>query len=272
MNDSEQPTTSKRKRLTTFNDGWCQLPEYSKWLRKKNETTAECIWCLTEVFIKYEGCRSLNKHMQTQRHIHIQNSRSMTMAISKFAVSNGTTKETAIAIAELMLVYHNVMHSLSYSSLDCQVKWLSKIFPDSNMSVTISLGRTKAAAITINIIAPFAQNQLVSELKNTPYFSISCDASTVGNVKTYPYAVQYFNELNGIEKKILDFYEDCSEKSEDIYLKLMDITAKNNLNINQISAYSADNASVKYGIHNSVYQILKTTNNNIIRLTATAML
>ena len=45
----------------------------------------------------------------------------------------------------------------------------------------------------------------------------------------------------------------------------MDITEKNALRVNQISAYGADNASVNFGKHNSVFQKLKEVNPQIMK-------
>lgn len=39
------------------------------------------------------------------------------------------------------------------------------------------------------------------ELKDAEYFSVGSDASNIGNIKTYPYAVEYFNPETGISKK-----------------------------------------------------------------------
>lgn len=233
--------------------------------RKKDEFSAKCKWCLSEFSIKYEGCRAVNKHLNSQRHVNISKSRAMSTTISKFTVPREINKEIVISRAELACVYHNVVHGLSYNSLDCQVKLCSKIYNDSSISVNMSLGRTKAAAIARNVLAPYAQKSLVHALLCSGFFSISNDASNIGNIKTFPYAVQYFNETNGIEKKILEFYEDPAEGSKDIFKKLMEITKNNNLEMSQVTAYSADNASVNYGMHNSVFQKLKLENERIVK-------
>jgi hypothetical protein len=48
---------------------------------------------------------------------------------------------------------------------------------------------------------------------------------------------------------VLDFYEDCDESSKALFNNIDKVFKENNLNLNDISAYSADNASVNYGIH-----------------------
>ncbi|KAL3271115.1 hypothetical protein HHI36_021610 [Cryptolaemus montrouzieri] len=52
----------------------------------------------------------------------------------------------------------------------------------------------------------------------------------------------YFDSKKGICQKLLDFYEDADEKSNEIYQCLKTITSGAGLSINQISAYGADNA------------------------------
>lgn len=66
------------------------------------------------------------------------------------------------------------------------------------------------------------------------------------DIKTFSFAVQYFDSKIVICQKLLDFYEDADETSPDIYQCLTKITAEASLSIDQISAYSADIASVNY--------------------------
>lgn len=129
----------------------------------------------------------------------------------------------------------------------------------------ISTKRTKASAITRNVLGPYSKEKLISDLKECYYFSVNSDASNVGNIKTFPYAVQYFNSNKGICRKLLDFYEDSDETSLGIFQCLTKITNDCNLSMNQICAYSADNASVNYGFHNSVFQKLKGENSKIFK-------
>lgn len=185
--------------------------------------------------------------------------------MENFCIKKHSKEETLIASAEVVLVYHNVKHGLSYNSLDCLAKNIHQIVPDSEIAAKITCGRTKASAITRNVLGPYSQEKLISDLKESHYFSVGSDASNVGNVKTFPYAVQYFDSKKGICQKLLDFYEDADETSLDIFQCLKKITADADLSINQISAYSADNASVNYGIHNSVYQKLKMENEHVFK-------
>ncbi|CAH2088354.1 unnamed protein product [Euphydryas editha] len=53
------PSTSK-KRFTGFSDKWTKYdPEFSDWIKKKDEFTAICKTCNSEIAIQYEGRRAL---------------------------------------------------------------------------------------------------------------------------------------------------------------------------------------------------------------------
>lgn len=157
--------------------------------KKKDNYTVECKLCHSDIIIKYEGSRSLDKHLKTKKHVKMETSQKLSQSISNFVVPIAAKIETEVAKAELVCVYHNVAHGLSYNSLDCQIKLSSVLYCDSKIANKITCGRTKAAALARNVLAPYAQQVTGYALKNNYYFSVSSDASNMGNIKTYPYAV-----------------------------------------------------------------------------------
>ncbi|EEZ97442.1 hypothetical protein TcasGA2_TC011273 [Tribolium castaneum] len=121
----------------------------------------------------------------------------------------------------------------------------------------MSCGRTKCAAICENVLVPFSVQLVLEDLETSSFFSIASDASNKGNRKLFPLCIRYFDVRVGIKEPILDFYEDANETSQAIYHKIKMILQKCNLPIDKISSYAADNASVNYGKHNSVFIHLK---------------
>lgn len=73
----------------------------------------------------------------------------------------------------------------------------------------------------------------------------------------FPVVVQYFHKDGGIKHSLLDFYSDSQEKSGDIKEQICRVLVENNLDIKNVTSFAADNASVNYGLNNSVYQKLK---------------
>lgn len=191
---SGSPGTSKRKKCyTVYSDQWERHPNFSKWIQKKDNHTAMCKLCQTDISVKYEGSRALDKHKQTIKHSKLISCQKISGNLPNFFVRKETLEEQDISKAELSCVFHNVTHGLSYNSLDCQVKLAPCIYTDSKIASKISCRRTKVAAIARNVLSPHAIEQVVQELKEAEYFSVASDASNIGNVKTYPYAVQYFS-------------------------------------------------------------------------------
>ena len=74
----------------------------------------------------------------------------------------------------------------------------------------------------------------------------------------------------GVQTKVLDFYEDSDETSAAIHYQIVTKLKESGLELDRISAYSADNASLNYGRYNSVFQKLKENNNYILKANCVA--
>lgn len=127
-------------------------------------------------------------------------------------------------------------------------KLFRTIFPDSEVAKKVACGRTKATTICENIIAPLAQEMLLSDLHDSTYFSIGTDSSNKGNLKMFPVTVQWFSLKDGLKQGLLDFYQNPAETSEAIKTQLCKVLQENGLSWASVSSLSADNASVNYGI------------------------
>lgn len=161
-----------------------------------------------------------------------------------------------------MWTYHGVKHHHSYLSQDCSNKIQKKIYKDSSIAKQIQCGRTKAEALVEMVLAPYSLEIILKELGDSP-FSISTDASNKGNRKMFPVAIWYFDKIRGSTNAIIDFYEDSNETSVAIANKIFKCIENSELSENQLVAYGADNASVNFGVHNSVYVHLKKNNPHI---------
>jgi hypothetical protein len=148
------------------------------------------------------------------------------------------------------------------------------VFPDSDIVKKPSRGRAKAEAIVPGILAPASvdaslgilhRNMIeIEEEDLTPYFSIASDASNYGSSKMFPLAIQFWTSQDVMHNRMLDFYSDPEESAGAIANQLTSSLEKMDLSIQKVSAFSADNASVNYGKHSSVFQNLKKVNDRII--------
>lgn len=144
-----------------------------------------------------------------------------------------------------------------------------KLFSDSKFALKVSGAKTKSAVLIENVFAPHSIERVLEELKlnseSPVFFSIATDASNKGNRKLFPIAIKYFDITKGLRDRILDSYKDSHESAIDISNHLNACLDKYNLNINNVSSFSADNAPVNYGKKHSVYQKLTDINPNILK-------
>lgn len=183
--------------------------------------------------------------------------------------TNPTPEENKNIAQEVSLVYHNVKHNLSFRSLDCNVKLFKHMLPE--VTKKLSLGRTKAEAILVNVLGKKAIHDVVEHLRNNNvFFAIQTDASNVKNRKFFPISVQYFDINKGMANKIINFLENPDETALGMY-KIIDQTLKNlNLSYNNISAFSADNCNANFGANNSLFTELRLVNDGLIKANCTA--
>ncbi|CAF1916365.1 unnamed protein product [Rotaria magnacalcarata] len=125
-------------------------------------------------------------------------------------------EEDEMAAAEATLVYHGVRHGISYLAQQCTTTVLKNLFSSSLIANSLSCGRTKAAAIATDVLAPSFTHHVIQEMKLAFYYSLSFDASNKGNLKTYPFCVQYFSdEIDTlIEKPNVNEKNDAKNLSE----------------------------------------------------------
>ncbi|CAG5082887.1 Protein of unknown function [Cotesia congregata] len=238
-------------------------------MRKIDEKTVKCVYCSSQFTIKWNGETALTKHMNSTMHKKNTSERQKNCLITQFAPVKSTAIDNKKAQIEVASVYHGLQHHHSYLSTDCGIKLSSKMFNDSMVSKEIRCGRTKAETIVKNVLSPKSIEMVINDVKpleqDPLYFSIASDASNNGNQKLFPIAIQYFTRKSGVQNKLLDFFEDPKEESCDIYTNIRSCLDNYNLDILLVSAYSADNANVNYGVRNSVYQKLLEASPGIVK-------
>ena len=199
-------SNKKVARFTNFNNEWLKNPKYEKWLSKCSigEFYAKCGLCNSRFTIKYRGESELITHLEGKNHQENQRLRNKNEAIKSFFVKKASKEEDIISTAEISHVYHSIMHHHSYLSADCGVNLMKIIFKDSKIAKQMTCGRTKATAITTNVLAPHSiEYHLTYLIENNIKYSISSDASNKLNIKMFPLAIQYFHKERGIMKEVV---------------------------------------------------------------------
>lgn len=199
----------------------------------------------------------MKQHQDTSQHKNKLAFKNTSGMLEKFLVSPSTStcnyKDDNTA-AELALTYHTVKHNLSYNSMDCTVKLNKIIYANSPASSGIRLARTKMEAIVTEVLGPYALQNVIEDLnKENLFFCLQTDASNKKNIKLFPLVVQYFTVKNGVENKLLDFYENSNESADGMFQAIQKSMEQCNLPFNKVSGLSADNTNANFGVRHSLY-------------------
>lgn len=177
-------SAKKLKYSVKFNSAWLMHPSYKSWLMEVDTYTVKCKFCLSQLTIQHEGEGALKNHLKSERHRKLTEARNGSAIMTNHLIKS--SQADTVTIAEISLVYHNVNHMLSYSSLDCGSKISSQVFKDSATANLITLGKTKASAIAQCVLGPHALKLPLEDLilpdGSCRPFSISSDASNKGKI------------------------------------------------------------------------------------------
>jgi hypothetical protein len=260
--------TKPKKRKCSFNDSWLKMENFKNWLSKLpyDDGLAKCSLCSSVFSVKSSGVGDVNRHASSETHkTNLKNS-NVSTTITSFLVKKNSTEETNVICAEVVRTFHSIRHHHSYRSAECTISLNHKLFPDSNIVKKIHCARTKTISIAENILAPHSiENHVTRLISNDQIFSISTDASNRGNLKMFPIVIQYYTVDEGLVNFVLDLFEDPKETAKDIYNNLKNSLKSNNLKVENILSYGADNASVNYGKHKSVFVNLQNENSYLIK-------
>uniref|UniRef100_A0A0L8IC08 DUF4371 domain-containing protein n=1 Tax=Octopus bimaculoides TaxID=37653 RepID=A0A0L8IC08_OCTBM len=139
----------------------------------------------------------------------------------------------------------------SFNSCDHLIKLCKNYMSDSDIISKVKLHRTKCANIVRNVLAPYFDGDLISDIADRR-FSLLLDESNIS-----------INKLLGI---VIMYYSDTHKKVAHIYLSMVSLEtcdalkielAKKKLDIKNLLAIGTDNAREMIGVSNGVFQKLK---------------
>ncbi|GFW24697.1 uncharacterized protein TNCV_2405601 [Trichonephila clavipes] len=252
--NSKGTPTKKAKRVCHYN---VDRESSLVWLNKCDEdnTKGYCKLCKNSFTVAYDGLKAVTHHAEAKKHKECESAAAMSHRMKSFFTPKGSAQSEKVGIAELTEIYHSIKHHISYVAQDCSLKVSKQVVNDSDIvKQKMTGGRTKCTALVNQVLFPYSMELVQEDLKNDVPFSVATDASNKGNRKFFPVAIQYFSPKSGICHKIMDFYEDSFEDSTSIKERLCEVMDKSRLPWSRVTAYGADNASVNFGVNNSVFK------------------
>lgn len=125
-----------------------------------------CDLCKTSFSIGHGGEFDIKRHRQAESHKKRVVQKETSKSIETFLFPKNDCLADKVTAAEAATVYHNVMHSTSYRAGDCASKLAQTTFPDSDIAKKMACGRTKAAAIVTDVLAPASVETCLKVPKN----------------------------------------------------------------------------------------------------------
>jgi hypothetical protein len=207
---SDGGKSKKRKsKKGVFNKEWLKMVEYQHFLKeyKSDPSQATCVACNRQFSVHYRGKADVDNHMKTQKHQNSMKSFDINRQLITKTMKPTTDKDE-ISAAEGVFVYHGVKHAHSYLAQQWLTKVCKTIFPSSLSANNLSCARTKARSIAVNVFAPYFTYDLISDLKKSLYYCLMYDASNKGNMKLYPFCVQFLSSI-GVKKGMFSCWFSC---------------------------------------------------------------
>lgn len=162
-----------------------------------------------------------------------------------------------VKFAELQLAAFLAEHT-SIITVDHLTELLKKIEPDSDVFSKMKLHRTKCAALIKNILGPCMLEDLMNDMKESPYSLIIDESTDISTEKVLCIMVRYFSFKK--KKLLTTFYR---------IVKIVDATATgihsalklqleaDGLSLKNLVGIGVDGANVMVGVNHSVSSLLK---------------
>ncbi|VVC27326.1 Ribonuclease H-like domain [Cinara cedri] len=127
-----------------------------------------------------------------------------------------------------------------------------------------SCARTKCESIILNVLAPFAMDQIIDELKAVNFATVMIGTSNHKNLKIVPIFIRYFDPKTGVQIKVLEFTNLKGETSDILSSYIIEILTKHKLS-HKIIAFTSDNCNTNFGgaARRGTKNVLTILNNNL---------
>lgn len=97
--------------------------------------------------------------------------------------------------AELLILFKKNSNNESLRSCDNLTEVLKTAFPDSKIAASMTLGHTEAGYLITDALGPHFRKQLLSDIKENLYYSISFDETTnSAKEKELQICVRYYSD------------------------------------------------------------------------------
>lgn len=206
------------------------------------------------------GISAVQKHFFSEKHKITEKSIKNNTKINNIAAyKNATNLNKDTKIAEIRLAMFISEHNIALRTSDHLVSLFKSICPESNVVKNLTCNRTKATAITNNVIGKYEFENLIERMKKQS-FSIMIDESTDKSSTKHLAVVSRMVQSSNFEVKdeFVKLIEVSDASAKGVYDAIInffsthDIPYKHNL-----AGFASDGANVMFGNKHSIKTLLE---------------
>jgi hypothetical protein len=123
-----------------------------------------CSICKSQFSVEHGGRSDVLQHIKRRKHTVVAETKSCSKKVTSYFTKGTMTAECKYTAAkEGLLAVHTVKHNHSFRSMDCTFS-LIRLHEEKFLC-----GRPKCESIVVNVLAPFAMQQIFVELDSVTY-------------------------------------------------------------------------------------------------------
>jgi hypothetical protein len=153
---------------------------------KEDQKVAEvlCSICRSQFPIEHGVHSDILQLIKKRKHAIAAETRSCSKKVMSFFTEETITDECKHIAAEGgLFAFHTIKHNHSFRSMDCTSSVIR------SHKEKFSCGQTKCESIVVNVLAPFAMQQILEELGSGKYLTVMVDTSNHRSLKLVPILV-----------------------------------------------------------------------------------
>ncbi|XP_024869117.1 uncharacterized protein LOC112452903, partial [Temnothorax curvispinosus] len=212
-----------------------------------NDMKAHCKFCKNDLAAKYVD---LINHSKTKKHIEAAEPFSSQRQQKLSFCEQSTSSPAAEGSIALFLCVHSAIASCDHLGKMCILH-----FKDNQAVKRMKMHRTKCSEIIKNVLGPYFNNELLSDIGNGKYSLLLDESNDVSVNKLLGNVIIYYSDKQG--KPISSFLaltklETCNAEG---IVNALKKTEEMKLDLQNLLAIGTDNASVMVGINNGVSKL-----------------
>jgi hypothetical protein len=178
--------------------------------------------------------------MKKRKHTIAAETKSCSKKVTSYFMKEPITNKCKHTAAEEgLFAFHTIKHNHSFRSMDCTSSVIRRLHEEK-----FSCGQTKCESIVVNVLTPFAMQQILEQQESVKYLTVTVDTSNHKNLKLVPF--QYFTPEKRVQTKVTEFLNLKGEMADVLMTYIMNVLQKYKLS-DKVIAFWGDNCNTNFG-------------------------